>query len=469
MLQDETRSHLAATAEHLAEALRATPGVDAWQVATSRRDEAQVYLIGDAIEEARRSVSSEDASVILHNLHAPHAPLSGEGESASQALGATTLTILPEEMADQDRLRSRLRDGALMASLTDNQPYSLPGMPAQGFPAVAAEDFALDDSMEAAVERAGQQLRAALRMTSGVRLGSAEIYATRAEHTLTNSQGLSASKRETSVFLDLALIAGDGANVAEFHAELRRRRLSDLHLERIVTAYGAFALHALHATAPSSWQGPVVLSGEAAAQLFNPLFFGSSPFVAHASAELAYRKMSRFKVGEFVTPTEPRGDRLTLVSDATRPYGTRTSSYDSSGTPARNVTLIEGGVFKQPWAEARYAQYLGVEATGTVGNLTVNLGSTPLDQLRSAEQGPVYEIVAFSWFNPDTVSGDFSAEIRLGYVHDQSGVRPIKGGSLVGNIFTAFGDARFSAEPFSDGAYFGPAAIRFADLTITAG
>jgi PmbA protein len=462
MLHDETRAHMTTTANTLADALRTTPGIDAWQVTTTHRDEAQVYLIGATIEEARRSVSSDDATVTLHNLHAPHA-----SEGDGQALGVTSLTILPEELADLRPLATRLRDGALMASLTDNQLFTLPSMPAQGFPVVEAEDIGLGASMAAAVERAGQQVRAALRMTPGVRLGSAEIYATRMQHMLTNSAGLSASKRETSAFLDLALIAGEGDHVAEFHAELRRRRLSDLHVERIIAAYGAFALHALHASAPDAWQGPVVLSGEAAAQLFNPLFGG--PFVAQTSAEMAYRKLSRFTIGQRITPEEPRGDRLTLTSDATRAYGVRTSAYDGSGVPAQAVTLVEDGVFKRPWADTKYAQYLGVEATGDIGNLTVSRGSTPLERMRSADQGPVYEIVSFSLFNPDPLTGDFSTEIRLGYRHDGSRVTPIKGGALVGNIFAAFGDARFSAEPFSDGTYFGPAAIRFGELTITGG
>ncbi|HET9111399.1 MAG TPA: metallopeptidase TldD-related protein [Ktedonobacterales bacterium] len=461
MLRDDTMM-ANATASSLIGAVRATPGVDAWQVSTARREEAQVYLIGADIQEARRLVASDAAAVKLHNLHAPHTA-DGEG----QALGETTLTILPDEQADASRLAGRLRDGALMASLTDNQPFSLPGMPAQGFPSVESEDLALGASIEAAVERAGQRLRAALRQTPGVRLGSAEIYATRTERSLTNSAGLSANTRETGAYLDLALLAGEGDNVAEFHAELQRRRLSDLHVERIVAAYGAFALHALHATAPDAWEGPVILSGDAVAGFFDSHFGG--PLLAHASAEMAYQRMSRFKAGEYITGEEARGDRLTLASDATRPYGVRTAAYDGSGIPAQAVTLIEDGVFKRPWADARYAHYLGVPATGEIGNLTVNRGSTPLDTLRSALQGPVYEIVAFSLFNPDPVTGDFSTEIRLGYRHDASGVRPIKGGSLVGNIFAALTDAHFSAEPYTDGVYFGPAGIRFANLRITAG
>ena len=178
MLHEDTRERLDASAGHLADALRATPGVDGWQIETTRRDEAQIYLIGDKIEEARRSVTSEGASAALHNLHAPHAA-EGQGESSGQSLGMTTLTLLSDELADASRLSARLRDGALMASLTDNQPFTLPKTPAQGFPVVEADDLALGASMQAAVERAGQQLRAALRETPGVRLGSAEVYATR--------------------------------------------------------------------------------------------------------------------------------------------------------------------------------------------------------------------------------------------------------------------------------------------------
>lgn len=464
MAHDEITERLESTASLLADAMRETPGIDAWQALLSHREEAQVYRIGESTEEARRTVVSADTAVTLYNLHPPHA-----ANDTAPALGATSFSISPEMLTNPAQLRARLTEGAQMASLTDNPPFTLPAEPAGGFPVVEAEDIGLSASLLAAADRLGEQIRAAVQAAPGVRLGSAEIYATRSQHVFANSRGLRASKRETSAFLDLALLAGEGEKSAEYHTELRRRRLSDLHVESVIAAYGAYAMHALHATPSNAWEGPVIVSGEAAAHLFHPLVIGASPFITHTSAEFAYRKLSRFKTGEFFTPTEPQGDRLTLVSDATRPFGVRTSAFDRDGLPARAVTLIADGVFRQFWADARYAQYLSVEPTGDIGNLTVTCGSTPLNRLRSTEHGPVYEIVAFSWFNPDPVTGDFSAEIRLGYRHDAAGAQPIKGGSLVGNIFTAFGDARFSTESFTDGVYFGPAAIRFASLAVTGG
>jgi predicted Zn-dependent protease len=85
---------------------------------------------------------------------------------------------------------------------------------------------------------------------------------------------------------------------------------------------------------------------------------------------------------------------------------------------------------------------------------------------RAAVDGPVYEIVAFSSFNPDPVTGDFVSEVKLGYRHDARGVTPIKGGSLSGNLFDALADVRFSRETYTDGTYHGPAALRCAQLTL---
>ena len=461
MRADESLTQELDHAATLADALAATPGVDAWQAGVTQREEAQLYLIGN-LEESRRVVTDERARVTIHNSHLPHADAAG----ASLALGMTTFSALPGELADREALAARLRDGALVASLTDNQPFALPGQPREGYPEVEVSDPELAGDMSLALERAAQQLRTALERTPGVRMGSAELFATRTRETLRTSAGVNAAQASTSVFFDLILLAGEGERAAEFHAELRRRRLRDAHIERTVAAYGAFALHSLNATPPPTWRGPVIVSGEAAAQLFNPLFFQASPFAAHTSAQLKHQRMSRFTPGELVTPEAPRGDTLTLVSDPTRPWGTRTASFDDEGLPATRVTLIEDGVFRNYWADARYASYLNVAPTGDIGNLTVRTGATRASELRNTAAGPVYEVVAFSWFNPDVITGDFSAEIRLGYRHDASGVKPIKGGALVGNLFGAFSDARFSAEPYTDGVYYGPAAIRFDDLAI---
>lgn len=442
----------------IAAALATTPGVDDWQIEVLCDDEQQIYLIGERVE-SRRSVTGERARVTLHNDHRV-----GDGPLAR---GVTTLTLLAGDVADTGALARRLHDAVTIASLTNNPPFSLPDVPgARGFPAVQTVDAAFDGDVAGALDHALQRLRASVANWSGVRLSSAELYATRTRRILRNSRGLNAADDGTRVYLDFALIAHQDGQEAEFHAELVRRRFADLMIEGAVDAYAAFARHALHATPPMTHQGPVILSGEAVAQLFVPLL-GSSPLVFHASAQAAYRGISRFSSGDYITGSRPAGDRLSVIGDATRPWGIRTAAFDEDGLAAGRVTVIEDGVFRRPWADTRYASYLGIEPTGAFGNVTVLPGRWGLDLLRSAAEGPVCEIVSFSHLSPDPISGDFTVEIRLGYRHDDRGTVPFRGGTLSGNVFDMLADARFSAETFGDGNYFGPAAIRFGNLTVS--
>lgn len=459
MLTENRNVVRAMTPETVGAALVATPGADAWQVDILRAEEAQVYLIGDRIE-ARRGVENASIRVGIHNYHAPHA--SG---GPDPALGATTLTLLPDDVADGARLRTRLRDTVTIAALTDNQAYTLPGLPVEGFPTVETVDPELEGDVQAKLEDAIQRLRAAVRGWSSVRLSSAELMASRTSRAMRNSRALTGFALGTEVFLDFVLIAEDNGREAEFHAEVHRRRLADLVIERTVDAYATFARHSLNARMPATHRGPVILSGEALSSLFNP-HLQAGPLVFHTSGQAAYQKVSRLQPGDFVAGEAPRGDRLTLISDGLRPWGTGTAPFDDEGLPARRTAVIEDGIVRQYWADTRYAAYLGIPATGAFANMTIPPGSWPLDALRSAPDGAVYEVVAFSSMNPDPVSGDFVAEIRLGYRHDRFGTTPIKGGSLAGNVFSALADVRLSAETYSDGRYYGPAAMRFGELSI---
>jgi predicted Zn-dependent protease len=443
------------TTEDVAAALATTPGADDWQVELLHDDEAQLYLIGNQVE-SQRAVTNERALVTVYN---DHASAQGPAEDSSLSRGFTTLTLLASDLA-AGRLATRLGDAVTMARLTDNPIFGLPDASVGEYPEVVTMDPQLASDPEAALQDALARVRGAVSNWGNVRLSSVELFATRSSRSLRNSRGLASTGQGTRVFLDFVLIAHEDGKEAEFHAELTRRRVSDLMIESAVDSYAAYARHLLVAREPATHNGPVILTGDALLGFFEPIIF-------HASGEAAFSKVSRFKSGNIVTDVEPSGDRLTVVSDTTRPWGIKTAASDGEGLPGRQVTLIQDGVFVQHWAGMRYATYLGIPPTGEFGNLTIAPGQWPLDELRSTSGEPIYEIVAFSWLNPDPISGDFTVEIKLGYRHDATGSHPIKGGSLSGNVFTAFSRAQLSAQTYSDGWYFGPAAIRFADLTIS--
>lgn len=453
--------------DQLAETLTATPGASDWQCAVRREEEAQLYLIGSRVEE-QRQVMREQTRVTLFN---DHPPASATGEGASLARGSTVLALSGEDLADATRLAAGLHDAVEMARLTDNPPFALPAMPASGFPAVRINDDEMARDLPGSLEVIRAVLEEAVAAQPGVRLSSAELYATRASTAFRNSRGLSAAYDATRVFLDLALIANMGDQEAEFHAALSRRRLADLQIARTIAVYATYARDMLRARPPTTHSGAVLLSGDALGTASSPTLggFGGffTPLVFQTSGQAAFQQLSRCAPGALITGEEPRGDRLTVSADAVRPWATNTAPFDDNGVPARVMPLVENGVLRRYWTDIRSSAWLGEsEPTGRFAGLTIAPGTWRLEDLRSVADGPVYEIVAFSLMMPDPITGDFVAEIRLGYRHDANGVHPIKGGSLSGNLFTAFGDARLSASTYSDGVYYGPMAIRFGSLSI---
>ena len=79
-----------------------------------------------------------------------------------------------------------------------------------------------------------------------------------------------------------------------------------------------------------------------------------------------------------------------------------------------------------------FSQYLGLEDSFEISNWRVSGGSRSAEEIRS---GKFLEIVEFSDFQVDAMTGDIFGEIRLAYYHDGTGaVTPVSGGSVSGNM-----------------------------------
>src|SRR5207244_5638184 len=143
---------------------------------------------------------------------------------------------------------------------------------------------------------------------------------------------------------------------------------------------------------------------------------------------------SRFEIGAPVYGEQPlAGEPLTLRANARRPFGMSSYRFDSDGLPAQDLLVVEAGILRARPATQRYAQYLGVPATGRPGVAQIPAGSTATAGLLDGDQ-PLLHVLDFSASNVEAVSGDFGMEIRVGYEVEPDGARPVSGGSLTGNL-----------------------------------
>ncbi len=77
------------------------------------------------------------------------------------------------------------------------------------------------------------------------------------------------------------------------------------------------------------------------------------------------------------------------------------------------------------------------------------------------------EIISFASYAPEGLSGNFTVEIRLGYLHKGRKKIPIKGGMFTGNIFQLIQNMKLSKEINEFQGYKGPEAVRFENAVVS--
>lgn len=421
--------------------LASVPGVSDWTIRRSRSTEHQRYLLKDR-PECERTVERTRLTVTVINRH-------------DKGQGQASFTLFGE---DAPLPRSKVDDAVFMASLQSNPPYSLPA-PAP-MPAVDLRDSELKSNVRGALDAIQDRVFTAIGREKAARLSAAEVFLNRGETEIRTSTGVEAAKEETSLYLELVVLARDGEQEAESVGEYSARRLASLNIEEIVARHTRFARDTMKAELPSTRTGPAVLSGDT----FIPLL---EPFKFATSGDALYRKLSPLAVGRTVFGDRTiSGDVLTLTSDATLAFGGQSTPFDEEGLALGPIQIINGGSFNAAAASQQYAEYLGVQATGDWHNAVLNPGPKSLDGLLEPAEEPVLHVVKFSFLNPDNVRGAFSTEIRLGYEISRTGTRVIKGGSVAGNVYDAFAAAHFARETALRDDYFGPVAIRFDALQV---
>lgn len=418
-------------------------GLSGWQVRWSHKKSNQSFLARETLE-CRREVDSEVCVVSIYKM------------KSSGSMGISTFKIAPSHL---DQFDTELDQALFAAELVNNQAFELPEQPQQ-LPMVALKDPSINSSTMAHLE---DRLRQAVSSEKNIRLSAAEFFVDTLESRLINHKGLDVTQEETVLHTEFILLAKSGERENEYINRYTRRFLADFDLEGELSQSASFARDATLGQLPKTGNFPVVLSGEPLDHIYNPL-------IARSSARLKYNKMMSLELGgSVVEPGEIKGDEVTLWSNGLIERALGSNRFDSYGTPMGRHCLIEKNVLKNYLADKRFGDYLGVPITGELGNIEVQAGTMPfktlLDPVTSGGK-IVYHLQAFSAFEPNAITGAFSAEIRAGYEISAQGIRSIKGGSVSGVLQRDLLDCRFSQERVQRERVLVPQGILFKNLTI---
>jgi PmbA protein len=414
---------------------------DGWQINWAEKTSHQSFLALNTLE-CRREVRIEAATITVYKKH------------ADGALGSSTFKISPNAVAS---LPAKLEQALFAAGLVSNQAFELPE-PGATYPTVELADPSVRLDLLSSLE---QRLLAAVSKEKHIRLSAAELFLDRAHSRLINHKGVDVQQESTALHTEFILLCRTDSRENEFIDRYTRRFATDFNLEGEVASSAQAARDATIAVAPKTGTYAVIFSEEPLDNLFNPI-------IARSSARLKYNNMIQTSLGSAVTDTgQTRGDKLTIWSNPTLKGGGASYRFDGYGTPARPVCLIKKNQVENLTADQRYAQYLNVPVTGEMGNIEVEGGSHSFESLlHPVGASPIYHIKAFSAFEPNSITGAFSAEIRAGYEISPTGARPIKGGSVSGVLQRDMLDCRLSSERVQRESALVPKAIRFEALTL---
>jgi PmbA protein len=414
-------------------------GVSAWEIKQTYRKSNQRYIIFEQVE-SQRTVERVTYLVTLYKIY---------NQKGQKVLGESSIII-----TEGDEVRERLNAGLEMASLVANPVFNLPekGLTYDQISNtdLLAEAHPLDYLNQIQDDLFKETL-------NKVKISSAEIFLEQQELLLLNSNGLELESSETNLSVDFVLLSEKDGNLEGESQGIKQVRFyKDLCLPKMVQQYAQYASEMLIARLPKSGIYPVVFSGEALDTLFNF-------FCVQASGPAQYQRWTQLKPGESVI-SDLKGDSLTLISNPGLEGGTKSRAFDDNGLDLHRVEVITNNLFQKRMNNKRYADYLNEEATGNFTNIEVVTGSKSIEELLGSD--PCYYLLRFSTFEPNSITGAFSGEIRTGYWVNKGEMIPIRGGSVSGEIREAFKRAFFSCESVKRSFFFGPDAVKIEGLAI---
>ena len=416
-------------------------------------------LEGEKIDYWKISKVDVERSNIYFELNEEESHLSGKRTDIflsvyrkfGNTLGEATVSI-----KEDDDLKKKIKEALLAASLVKNPFYVPFGECKKNIIPKPSGILGYGEIRKKALE--------AYEAVKGKKekINALEIFTKKTKLTIVNSLGKELSQERSGAYVEAVITARGKRGEQEYVPMRSEGSLDMIDMGKFMDKYSGIAREISNAINPSMFKGKVVLSDDAIAEFFVPELM-ENPIVIHSAARMKYLKISRFDAGKQIVP-EVLGDKITIASNPLIKGGLRSSDFDESFVPAKKITLIGDSVMRNFFASKRYADYLKIEPTGPLGNIEVNPGETPESEMR---KDGVCEIVGFSSFAPNVYSGDFTAEIRLGYFYKNGRKIPLKGGMLVGNCIDLMKNIKLSKETFFKSGYYGPKAMMIMDAVVT--
>ncbi|MBD5455480.1 MAG: hypothetical protein HDR23_03210 [Lachnospiraceae bacterium] len=410
-------------------------GVESYQITETKQEKAELYFIRRSLD-MQRMGDIRQAEVVVYKEF-----LDGD----MRMMGSSAVQV--QDSYTEEMMEELFRDALYAAGFVKNKYYELYAGKKDAQEETPEENYCPTDKTLAAksLTEIAQSFAEALfaeDQETDVFLNSAEIFVLKTTYHIINSKGVDVSYCKSRVQGEFVVQCTEGQDVETYQHfayvncdtnPLRSKVRETLRITRD---------RAKAVSAPPAGEYRIILSGPYVRDIFDY-------YVERSAASMIYRKYSTYQIGCNVQGGTAKKDHVNLTLKATVPYS-------AEGIPMKDRNLIQDGELLMIHGNNRFAYYLNLEPTGNYESYKVPAGNVTLDEMR---QGTYLEVVNFSDFQMDSLSGHFGGEIRLAYLCDGEKRIPVTGGSINGNILEAQKSMVFSSQIQTEESFEGPLAV----------
>ncbi|BBE31526.1 hypothetical protein OSSY52_16670 [Tepiditoga spiralis] len=412
-----------------------------WKIIEKNSSSKELFFIRKELDMNRATKTHEIILTIYRDFE----------ENEKKYKGHSTTNIHPT--MTEEEIKTNIEDAYFSAKFVKNEYYPL-AMPKENKNTLSNKFN--EKSMEEWIPILTKEIFKNDKYKDGW-INSAELFLTKNKIRLLNSNGIDVEYEKYDGMLEFIVNWKGNEEIELFEIINFSDYVEDFISSKIKEKFEIAKYRAIAQSTPSVKDIPVLLTGSSVRNLFDY-------YVEQSNAAMVYQQYSNFKVGESIQGDKINGDKINITLDPLMKNSTRANLYDEDGIPLEKVELIKNGKLKRYSGNLRYSHYLNIEPTGNINNVVVECGNKTLDELKKE---PHLELIEFSGFDVDTLTGDFGSEIRFGWYYDGKNKLPITGGSISGNLKEVQNEMYLSKEYQQINNFIGPKSIKIFNVSIS--
>lgn len=425
--------------------------VSTWEISDTTTDQWEFYFIKHRLDQ-NRAVRTRHTEVTVYRDM-------GEG-----MLGSASMEIpqgsFPKEI--KENIAGLLEEAAYAV----NPQYKLHGPEDQaeysdenGKDGISGESGAAENQISIK-ELAGTLIEAMndLPETGTEYMNSYEIFARKVSRKYMNSLGLDLEETYPGATMELVVNARDENREIELYRLPSFGSCSAEELKEYVGQLLEFGKDRLKAEpTPELGKATLLLSTEDSCRVYEY-------FLSQMNAANVYRNLSTWEIGRSIDKEGTFIQPLTIRQMKNLEGSPENHLFDDEGGKVKERVLLEENVPRRYWGSRQYCSYLGIEDGSEVYNYQVEGGTRTSEELREEDY---LEVVEFSSFEVDPLTGDIAGEIRLGYWHHQGQTDIVSGGSVSGSLPQLMEGLAVSSEEKRFGTALIPEVTMIHNITVT--